>query len=251
MIDCHAHLTDTSFAEDLPKVLGRAAAAGVKQIVCVAENLADGRRVLALAGEHPVVRPCLGLHPDAASLDEAAAVEELIRRNAHRLAGIGEVGLDFWIAREEPEREIQRQVLSRFVRLSLELDLPLNVHSRSAGHYTLDLLLEAGARRVLMHAFDGRVSHARRGIEAGYIFSVPPSVVRSRQKQKLVSRLPLGALTTETDSPVLGQEPGQRNEPANISLVVRMVAELKHVPVDQAREVMAANARQLFRLTPE
>ncbi|MBN2430154.1 MAG: TatD family hydrolase [Acidobacteria bacterium] len=250
MIDCHAHLSDISFSDDLPAVLDRAASAGVEQIICVAEDLNDCRHVLALAEQYHALRPCLGLHPDAADPDEAAAVEELIRKNAHRLIGIGEVGLDFWIAREEPEREIQRRVLSRFVRLSRELDLPLNVHSRSAGHYTLDLLLAAGAQRVLMHAFDGKVNHAWRGVAAGYLFSIPPSVIRSHQKQKLVRQLPLEALATETDSPVLGPEPGRRNEPAHIPLVVQTVADLKQVPPAQVREMMAANARRLFRLIP-
>jgi hypothetical protein len=67
----------------------------------------------------------------------------------------------------------------------------------AAGHYTVDLLLAAGARWVLTHAFDGKASHAVRAAEAGYLFSVPPSVVRSDQKQKLVRRLPLESLALE------------------------------------------------------
>jgi TatD DNase family protein len=246
MIDCHAHLSDPSFGEDLSAVLERATSAGVERVICVAENLADCHRVLALTKRHAVLSACLGLHPDSADPAEAATVADLIRRNAHGLAGIGEVGLDYWIATEESAREIQRQVLLGFVRLSRELDLPLNVHSRSAGHYTLDLLLAAGARRVLMHAFDGRLSHARRGADAGFFFSVPPSLVRSRQKQKLVKGLPLACLTTETDSPVLGPEPGRRNEPANLPLVVETVATIKQFPPEQVREAMTENAYRLF-----
>ena len=97
-----------------------------------------------------------------------------------------------------------RGIFSGFIDLALELDLPLNVHSRSAGRHTVRLLLERGARKVLLHAFDGKASSALAAVEAGYFFSIPPSVVRSRQKQKLLKQLPVSCLLVETDSPVLG-----------------------------------------------
>ena len=38
-------------------------------------------------------------------------------------------------------REHQREIFNEFIDLSLELNLPLNVHSRSAGRYAIDMLL--------------------------------------------------------------------------------------------------------------
>jgi TatD DNase family protein len=130
--------------------------------------------------------------------------------------------------------------------LSRELDLALNVHSRSAGHYTVDLLLAAGAERVLMHAFDGKASHAVRAAEAGYLFSVPPSVVRSEQKQKLVRRLPLECLALESDSPVLGPDRERRNEPANLTFARDFIAGVYGVSPDRVEEATSVNARRLF-----
>ncbi len=132
----------------------------------------------------------------------------------------------------------------RFVALAAELDLPLNVHSRSAGRATIELLLAHGARRVLMHAFDGRAQSALPGVEAGFFFSVPPSVVRSPQKQKLVRRLPLEHLLVETDSPVLGPVPGERNEPANVQISLRAIAEAKDLPLARVQEQVGENARR-------
>lgn len=247
LVDVHAHLADESFEHDLDAVMGRAIEAGVEAVVSVSESLADARRNLQLASRYPArLLPAAGLHPVAPDPDEAAAIEHLVRSDPDRWVAIGEVGLDFWKVRERGALEAQRAIFARFIRLSVELDLPLNVHSRSAGRAAIELLLEKGARRVLLHAFDGRAATAMPAVEAGYFFSVPPSVVRSAQKRKLVRRLPLSCLLLETDSPVLGPDPALRNEPANLPVALRAVAELKGLPAEQVAEAVADNTRRLL-----
>jgi TatD DNase family protein len=248
LIDTHAHLCDPSFDEDRGEVLQRALEAGIAGVVCVGEDLADARRNLELAAEHPMLLPAAGLFPSPANSDAAREAAGFIREERRRLRAIGEVGLDYWIAKTGEQREAQREALRLFAALSLELDLPLNVHSRSAGLHTVELLLEAGASRVQMHAFDGKASAALRGVEAGFLFSVPPSVVRSRQKQKLARALPLEALLLETDSPVLGPAPGVRNEPANLLIAADAVAGLKGLPRERVLEAAAENAARLYAL---
>lgn len=258
MIDCHTHLTHVDFDADRPAVVERARRAGVERIAIVGQDEAENRQVLALAASGVTGSPWLpflGLHPDRFGDGreplEPAELERIcaqIRTERARITGIGEVGLDYWYGKDEPRRELQRAALMRLADLALELDLPLNVHSRSAGHHTLDLLLERGARRVLMHAFDGKAGHALRGAEAGYVFSIPPSIVRSPQKQKLARALPLSALALETDSPVLGPLPGERNEPANVLISLRAIAALKGLPEAQVWEATDANAARVFGL---
>jgi len=95
---------------------------------------------------------------------------------------------------------------------------------------------------VLMHAFDGRAVAARAGLDAGFYFSVPPSIVRSRQKQKLVRALPLDRLLLETDSPVLGATPTERNEPACVRTSLSAVAEAHGVAEEHVAEETTKNA---------
>jgi TatD DNase family protein len=258
MIDCHAHLASMEFDADRDAVRLRAAAAGVAAVLVVGEDTADNARVLRVITDAPAagtrMLPCLGLHPDRFADDrplpgrpEIDAVIAQIRAKAGQLAAIGEVGLDFWWVKDPVRRRAQQELLEEVAALSLELDLPLNVHSRSAGHYTVDLLLAAGARRVLMHAFDGKAAHAVRAAEAGYRFSVPPSVVRSEQKQKLVRRLPLESLLLESDSPVLGPDRDARNEPANLPFARDFIAAAHGVAPERVEEVTDATAWRLFR----
>ena len=246
IIDCHAHLGDPVFDGDRAEVLARAREVGVTGVVTVGETLEDAERNLRLAGEHTEILPAAGLYPTHLDEQQAGLLERLIRENRERLVAIGEVGLDHWKVKDEGDREVQRQIFTRFVRLSLELDLPLNIHSRSAGRHAIAVLLELGARRVQLHAFDGKPSSALPAVEAGYLFSIPPSIVRSRQKQKLVQRLPLSCLLLETDSPVLGAVPGGRNEPAEVRVSLKAIAELQGRSEEEVAEAVSQNAHRLF-----
>jgi len=246
IVDTHTHICDSSFDADRSEVLDRAADVGVGAIIAVGENIADARRNIELADKHPLIRPAAGLYPTILDLDQAEQMHSFIRSERSKLVAIGEVGLDFWIVKEASQKEIQKEILIGFISLSQELDLPLNIHSRSAGRHAVALLLENGATRVQMHAFDGKASAALPAAEAGFFFSIPPSVVRSRQKQKLVKHLPLSCLLVETDSPVLGPEPGERNEPANITVSIKTIAELKNLDDREVIESVAENTKRLY-----
>ncbi len=246
IIDTHAHICDADFDPDREAVLMRARTAGVSAIVAVSETVKDARKNLDMGERFSMIRPAAGLYPTHLDQEAADRMIDLIRANRHRLWAIGEAGLDYWKIKGEKDRERQRGIFSRFMDLSLELDLPLNVHSRSAGRHAIRLLLERGVRRVQLHAFDGKASAALPGVEAGYFFSIPPSVMRSPQKQKLVRRLPLTSLLVETDSPVLGPDPKTRNEPANIRMAIRTIAELKSVPEEEVVHRVFENTLRLY-----
>ncbi|MBU4414822.1 MAG: TatD family hydrolase, partial [Proteobacteria bacterium] len=186
IVDTHSHLCDPIFDSDRTEVIKRARDAGVSVIFTLGENLSDAKRNIELAEKYPEVMPAAGLYPSYLDINQAEKMVSFIRREKSNLIAIGEVGLDFWIVKEEPERDIQRKIFSDFIELSIELGLPVNVHSRSAGRHAVAMLLEQGAQKVHLHAFDGKASAAMPAVEAGYFFSIPPSIVRSRQKQKLV-----------------------------------------------------------------
>lgn len=248
LIDVHCHLAAPEFDADRAAVIERAREAGVVAAVVVGEDYDDNLRVLETAAAFPgFARPALGHHPWR--LDRAAAdvprTLRLLEEHRDAVVAIGEVGLDYRVAETDEARADQRAVLADFVEASRTLDLPLSVHVRSAGHYVIDLLVERGARRAALHAFDGKARYALAGVAAGYLFSVPATVLVSEQKQKLARALPLEALLLESDAPALGPERGVRNEPAVLARALARIAELRG---GDARELAAANARNALRL---
>lgn len=246
LIDTHTHLGDPVFDSDRGSVLRQAQQAGVSFIFLVSETLEEAKRNIELSRSHTMLRPLAGLYPTFLDREEAECMIQFIRDHRDALIGIGEVGLDFWKVKAEADQEIQRQIFEQFIALSIELDLPLNIHSRSAGRHAIRMLADKGARKVHLHAFDGKASAARAGVEAGYYFSVPPSVIRSNQKKKLVRQLPLSCLMLETDSPVLGPNPGERNEPVNIVLALQAVAEIKQADPGVVADTVYQNTVGLY-----
>lgn len=246
IIDTHAHLCDPAFGTNLDQVLSKASRAGVSAVITVSENISDAKRNIELAEKHPQLFPAAGLYPTSLDFDLAAAMHQFIRKERAKLVAIGEVGLDHWAVKEDPEKEIQHEIFRGFIDLARELNLPINIHSRSAGRHAIALLLEKNAQKVQLHAFDGKAASALPAIEAGFYFSIPPSVIRSRQKQKLVKRLPLSSILIETDSPVLGPIPGERNESINALISVKAIAEIKGISKNEVVEKAFYNTKRLY-----
>jgi len=246
LIDTHTHLADPAFDTDRNEVLERARLAGISSVFLVSETLQEAEKNLALCREYEMLKPLAGLYPTFLDLEEADRMVRFIRTHRDELVGIGEVGLDFWKVKEEDDRAVQRRIFEMFITLSKELDLPLNIHSRSAGRHVIQILIDHGASKVQLHAFDGRASSAKAAVDAGYYFSIPASILRSNQKQKLVRHLPLSCLLLETDSPVLSPNPEERNEPANMILALKTVADIKGIESEMISEAVYQNTVMLY-----
>ncbi|RLG03283.1 MAG: hypothetical protein DRN60_01720 [Thaumarchaeota archaeon] len=245
LIDVHCHLTAPEFEGRVGEVVKKSVKAGVKAIITSGLGYEDGLKALKIS-DYRIVYPSLGVSPYM--LEGYEQVIELISRESKRIVAIGEVGLDYWRVRDDEGRDRQRRVFREFIELSKSLDLPLIIHSRSAGKYALEILFEMKAERVVMHAFDGAAKHAVKAVERGYMFSIPPSIARSQQKRNLVKRIPLENLLLESDSPVLSPVAGQVNYPWNILVSADWIGKIKGVSIEKVIEVTGRNAAEMLDL---
>ena len=247
VVDVHCHLLDSSFDLDRLDVIRRAQAQHVIAVIEGAQNLEESKRMLR--ERDSFWRATAGIHPDFVRTESPSPCLEFIKRNADRLVAVAEIGLDYYRAKSEEERQIQRSHFCSLARLATQLDLPVVVHSRGAGKEAIRLLREWGTKKAVLHAFDGRAVAALEGARAGYFFSVPPSIVRSQQKRKLVQALPIQAIMLESDSPVLGPTSDERNEPSNIWVAARAIAEVKHIDLEEVARTTTDSATVLFGLS--
>ncbi|MEM2016568.1 MAG: TatD family hydrolase [Nitrososphaerota archaeon] len=244
LVDVHCHLTDKVFQDKLDEIVSEAKKIGVRALVSSGLGLIDSLKVLEIS-DYRNIFPSIGVMPY--ELEGYEEVIELIEKNSDKIVAVGEVGLDYHIY-TAVDRRLQEKVFIEFINLAERLDLPIIVHSRSAGRYALEILFKHNAEKVIMHAFDGSASHAIEGVRKGYYFSIPPSIVRSQQKQKLVKRLPIENLLLESDAPALSPVLGEVNKPSNIKISIEWISRLKNISTGKVEEVTTENALKILKI---
>jgi len=243
-VDTHCHLEQAEFDSDREDVIRRASEQSIDAISS-AISIEDYEKNLDISKNHVNVHASLGLDPMVHTQIENAL--QWIHNHSSEIIAIGETGLDHYLERNHSERLKQEAVFIRMIGLSVELGLPIQVHSRSAGSVALLTLQKNDAPSVHMHAFDGKASLAKTASkDLGYYFSIPTSVVRSPQKKKLVKAVELDRLLLETDSPVLGPNKELRNEPSNLPVALREVTQILKRDEDEMREIILENTLRLY-----
>ncbi len=245
MVDVHCHLEQHEFNDDRYEVINKSLQRGIA-IISSAITKETWELLLQIASQYQNVYASIGLDPmQTADAPEALS---LIRKHISKIVSIGEVGLDHFRERDHAERDKQEKVFCEMIQLARELEIPIQVHSRSAGKASLEVLERNDARDVHMHAFDGKANLARvASNDLGYYFSIPTSVVRSPQKQKLVKAVNIERLLIETDSPVLAPEKGERNTPLNLPIVIQEISAILRRDEEELKEIILENTLRLYR----
>lgn len=245
LIDIHAHLDFKQFDNDREEVIKKAQKANVKAIINNGTDPETNRKTIELAKKYNVIKPALGLYPVyGAKLTDEELDEEFKFIESSKPVALGEVGLDL---KELPDLKKQKEVFERFIKLSNKLKIPLIVHSRKAEQETLDCLMSSEAKLVNMHCFSGKISLAKKIEDHGWFLSIPPNIVFSEHFQGLVKAISLSHLLTETDSPFLSNVKGERNEPANVAVTVKKIAELKGLDPLETENNLFLNFSRLFK----
>ncbi|KAJ3325179.1 MutS-like protein [Boothiomyces sp. JEL0866] len=252
MIDSHCHLYEPHFTTDeIHNILETMEQRGIK-CISVSETVKDISRVMELASTFPnTYIAFVGIHPIQSSESvtvkdlDLQILEDMIKSHA---VGIGEIGLDFspHVVCDPIQKEEQIKVFRLQLELAKKYNVFVNVHSRQAGHYVIDIMSEMGMEKVILHAFDGKLKYARKAVECGWLFSIPGSVQREIHFQKLVSELPLHCLILESDAPALGPIKGVKASPLDLEGTAEYVAKLKRVTAEELLCVPSGKHLKLF-----
>ena len=266
LFDSHTHFDSDTGKGGYRAVVERAIAAGVTRMTGVGGSPDANARVMRAAMDFPEnVFPATGLDRymaefmdrDKKAFEDMFACFESRLKDAHGkavCAAVGETGLDFHY--ESGSRESQIDLFRRHLDLSVELGLPLIVHSRDAEEETLfELRVHARNstnenRPGVLHCFTGGKAFAGKLLDLGYFISISGIATfgGADALRETVKYIPDDSLLAETDSPYLAPEPyrGKRNEPAYLHSLVEKLAVVRGTTARKVADITVRNAESLF-----
>jgi TatD DNase family protein len=255
LIDTHAHLDDEQFQADLPAILERAAAAGLRRIVTIATTAPSSARCVDLAGQHEMLAAAVGIQPNHVAEAAPGAWDEVVQLVTRpKVVAVGETGLDrYWDYTPFPRQE---DYFARHLELARRHNLAVVIHCREAEADVVRMLREDHTRhgpvRGVMHSFSGDVATAEACLGMGLYISFAGMVTykNAQALREVAKGVPLGRLLVETDSPYLSPVPlrGKRNEPAHVVHTAACLAAVHGVDPAVVAEHTTWNARALFGL---
>lgn len=262
--DTHAHLDFPEFAADLPALIERATAAGIRRIISVGCDLESSQRAIAVAETFPTVFASVGWHPgyvDEAPADFRTELRELARHP--KVVAIGECGLDHYrLPSGEPgagkteaddERFRQRQVGVFHQQLEVAAELGLNciVHQRAAFSPTIEILRPwADLVRTVFHCFVGTPEEVRIVTDLNSLVSFTGILTfkNATAVRAALAAAPADRFMLETDCPYLAPVPhrGKRCEPAFVANLAQIAAEVRGWTLEELSTATCATARRFF-----
>ena len=257
-VDTHCHLDAPEFDADRTDVVGRARAAGVRQMVLPAVDAAGFEAVRRLAHEHGLAY-ALGIHPLAvgdAGEGDLERLREALRahRDDPRLVAVGEIGIDLFVAGLDVPRQVE--FFAAQLRLAREFDLPVIVHVRRSADALLKELRRLPPPGGIAHAFNGSDQQARTFVGLGLRlgFGGAMTFERALQIRRLAAGVPAHAVVLETDAPDIPPQwlyrtaaqrsagAASRNEPAEVPRIARTLAALRGWTLEETARLTWANA---------
>jgi TatD DNase family protein len=241
LLDTHCHIDMPAFDRDRQSVIKRALDARIA-LINSGISLRSNKATKDLL-QYENIYATYGLSP--LNLKEKKHVDEFIRQNADSAIAIGEVGLDFYHAKEGHQRVEQEETFRSFIRLSQELNLPLVIHSRDAEERVFEL-----AHRIDMavyHCYGGDAKLLNAIVDCGHYISIPTRVCRSPHHQNLVEGAPREAIIVETDSPYQSAHRG-RNEPALVGDAINTISKIWDTTFEDTASIIINNTFMAFNL---
>ena len=251
MIDTHTHLYLDHFKDDIDDVVQRAISVGVEKFYLPSISSKYNKSMHDLESKFPDRVFCMiGLHPCYVDKNfelEIEFVKEQIK--SHNYKAIGEIGIDLF-----HEKKYFKQQIIAFeeqIKLALEYDLPIVIHSRESFDEIFEVLkkYKSDKLRGIFHCFTGNEDQARKIIDLNFFLGIGGVVTFKNGKiSEFLSSIPLDRIVLETDSPYLAPAPyrGKRNESSYLSIIASKLSEIYNLDVSEISRITRQSSDEIF-----
>ena len=256
IIDSHCHLDYPNLYDQLFNVLNRAKRNKVDNLLTICTTLESFEKIKLIIKKYKNVYGTFGIHPHETEKFQKVDSKFIInsKKISNKIIGIGETGLDFYY--NHSDKMIQKKSFIEHIEASLELDIPVIVHSRNAEKETYEILKSEKKNsdlKILLHCFTGSTDFAKKLLDIGSFISVSGIITfkNSIDLVNTVKQIPIDSLLIETDSPYLSPMPlrGKSNEPSFIIHTVSKLSEIKNISASDVIHQTTKNFNKLFNFS--
>ncbi|MEM4577018.1 MAG: TatD family hydrolase [Candidatus Nezhaarchaeales archaeon] len=213
-------------------------------LVAVSDDLESSKKSLSLAKKYDNVIPCFGVHPwaiDKASTSNIDEIERLVSETG--CCVLGEVGLDKKFVPQTFSRQLK--FFEGFIDIAVEYDVPLNIHAAGAWREVYQILVKRDVEKAVIHWYTGPLDLLEELTAKGYFVTINPAVEVQEKHRKVAIEVDLRHVLVESDAPY--EYRGLRLTPRLIPRVLKILAEIKGLRLEEVKATVEVNFRGLFR----
>uniref|UniRef100_T1J858 Uncharacterized protein n=1 Tax=Strigamia maritima TaxID=126957 RepID=T1J858_STRMM len=198
-----------------------------------------------------------GCHPHNADLYNDEIESDMKTALKHKkVVALGEIGLDY-SSRNFSNRQKQKEIFRRQLKLALEHKLPVVIHSRDATDDSLEIMKEIlpSDHKIHRHCFTNNWAEAKTWLkEFSNLYLGLTNLVtfaNAVELHEVAKKMPLERLLLETDAPyfVPRLDKGKRrSHPGMAIYVAAEVASLRSESLETILKLTRANTLEMYRI---
>lgn len=254
LIDTHNHLYLDDFDPEQDLLVNVAKDSGIDTLLLPNVDLTTIDRMHDLSDRYPdFAFPMMGLHPTSVKEDyikDLKQTESWLGKRTY--CGIGEIGIDlYW---DKTFLKEQKIVFEEQLQWSIDLNLPVAIHTREAYREVFDCIHKIGPSRLrgVFHSFTGTANELAEAEKLeNFMIGINGVITFKNSKlAEVISQTNITRIVLETDAPYLAPVPyrGKRNEPAYIWKTAEKVSETFGLTLEETVKQTRKNALKLFKI---
>jgi TatD DNase family protein len=251
IIDTHAHITDIRFDNDRKAVIERAFNSGLSRLIEVSCQMCYWYKSLELIKQNNIFAS-FGIHPVdvlKAIKSDYEKLETLIQNE--KCVAVGEMGLDYHYDNSKNNIDAQKESLKVQLDLAKKYDKPVIIHCRDAYDDMIEFIKKQYfIPKGVIHCFSGSLEQAKIFVDLGFYLGIdgPITYKKSDILKEVVRNIEISKLLVETDCPYLAPQKYNRtrNEPSYIIEIVKEIASIKNMDVNEIEKVTNQSTLSLF-----
>lgn len=241
-IDSHFHLDLFAHPFDLAEQIASL------PIYCIAMTNAPSVYIKSskLSSGKATIRTALGFHPQIVKdrFNEISLFKSFINETKY----IGEIGLDFsndFAGSKGIQIKVFREIIELCQMVGNKI---LSIHSRNSTEQVLEIIRNAKSCICILHWYSGSLHELAFAVEMGCYFSINSQMLNTDKGRKIVSRIPLSRILTESDGPFIKNN-GKSSSPLSIPNLMDELAFLQNTHPNLMKETIWSNFNKILLIT--